>query len=163
MAQFTETTGQNIHVPVDNSLIHYGALGRNLPGPNSDKTFYITTAIAYTNGYPHMGHAYESMSTDVIVRYYRLMGYDTYFLTGSDEHGQKVATAAEKAGLQPKDHCDVYVNAFKALNQKLLVSNDYYQRTTEPYHEETSQRLWKMCSEMSDDVYLSSYEGITEI
>jgi methionyl-tRNA synthetase len=80
------------YTPVDNALIDYGALSRNLPFDAACKpqTFYLTTAIAYTNGYPHIGHAYEFMSSDIIVRFHRLLGYDTFFLTGSDEHGQKV-------------------------------------------------------------------------
>ena len=81
------------HIPKDPSTISYGALCTNLPNGLSE-TYYITTAIAYTNGYPHMGHAYEFLTADVIARFHRVMGYDTYFLTGSDEHGQKVAASA---------------------------------------------------------------------
>lgn len=147
------------NVPVDDNLINYGALKGNLVGANNDKKFYVTTAIAYTNGFPHMGHAYEALSADVIARYMRVQGYDTFFLTGSDEHGQKVAAAAEKNNMAPIDHCNLYVDAFRSLNQRLCVSNDYYQRTTEKYHEETSQRLWKMCADMHDDIYLDTYEG----
>ena len=146
-------------VPIDDNLVNYGAIKSSLKGSNSDKKFYVSTAIAYTNGFPHMGHAYEALSADVIARYMRVQGYDTFFLTGSDEHGQKVAAAAEKNGMAPIDHCNLYVNAFKALNQRLCVSNNSYQRTTDKYHEETSQRLWKMCADMSDDIYLDCYEG----
>jgi len=145
------------HIPKDESTIKYGAAASSLPGHSSEK-YYLTTAIAYTNGYPHIGHAYEFLSADVLVRYHRIMGFDTYFLTGSDEHGQKVATSAETAGRDPLSHCDIYVNAFKALNQRLAVSNDQYIRTTDPYHELTAQRLWERCAS-KDDIYLDAYEG----
>lgn len=148
------------HTPIDNSLIDYGALSENLviEDSASRETFYLTTAIAYTNGYPHMGHAYEFLSADVIVRYFRLLGYDTYFVTGSDEHGQKVAASAEKAGRDPLEHCDIYVDGFKALNQRLLVSNNDYIRTTNPEHKKVAQKLWTICGE-NDDIYLGAYEG----
>lgn len=134
-----------------------GAAGRNLDG-HGDRKFYLTTAIAYTNGYPHIGHAYEFMTADIITRYHRIFGYDTYFLTGSDEHGQKVAASAAKANRTPKDHCDVFVDAFKNLNRKLNISYSRYVRTTDPDHELTSQRLWEICSN-AGDIYLDSYEG----
>ena len=86
------------------------------------------------------------------------MGYNTFFLTGSDEHGQKVAASAEKNNLAPIDHCDMYVNSFKSINQRLAISNDSYQRTTEPFHEETAQGLWNRCADRGD-IYLSAYEG----
>lgn len=147
------------HTPCsDTSLIDYGALHRNLSLPSYPRTFYLTTAIAYTNGYPHMGHAYEFLSSDVIVRYHRLLGLDTYFVTGSDEHGQKVATSAEKEGRDPLKHCDIYVAGFKALNQRLLVTNDDYIRTTDPYHKSVAQKLWQICADKGD-IYLSAYEG----
>ena len=135
-----------------------GALSSNLPNHDINKKFYITTAIAYTNGYPHIGHAYEFLSTDAIARYHRVLGYDTFFLTGSDEHGQKVAASAEKAGRTPIEHCDHFVTAFKELNRRLLVSNNDYLRTTSPIHEEYAQRLWKMCGD-NGDIYLAQYEG----
>jgi len=147
------------HVPKkDASTVPYGALCRNLPGADGTKPYYITTAIAYTNGYPHMGHAYEFLTADVLARYHRAMGCDTFFLTGSDEHGQKVAAAAEATGNTPLAHCDIYVNAFKALNQRLAVSCDDYQRTTDPAHEETARQLWLKCA-ASGDIYLDTYEG----
>ena len=135
-----------------------GALAANLPDIDTSKKYYITTAIAYTNGYPHIGHAYEFLSTDAIARYHRVLGYDTFFLTGADEHGQKVATSAEKAGRTPIEHCDHYVNAFKELNKVLLISNNDYLRTTSPTHEEYARRLWKMCGD-NGDIYLAQYEG----
>jgi methionyl-tRNA synthetase len=147
------------HIPKSESTISYGALARNLESPSGNaETYYITTAIAYTNGYPHMGHAYEFLTADVIARFHRVMGYDTFFLTGSDEHGQKVAASAALAGRTPIDHCDLYVDAFKALNQRLAISCNDYQRTTHPYHEETARKLWCMCAD-AGDIYLDSYEG----
>ena len=168
VAESTETTAQQLaaaalmesrHIPKSESTISYGALARNLESPSGNaETYYITTAIAYTNGYPHMGHAYEFLTADVIARFHRVMGYDTFFLTGSDEHGQKVAASAALAGRTPIDHCDLYVDAFKALNQRLAISCNDYQRTTHPYHEETARKLWCMCAD-AGDIYLDSYEG----
>ena len=147
------------HVPhQDSTSIAYGALADNLLGSSGANTYYITTAIAYTNGYPHMGHAYEFLTADVLARYNRVMGCDVYFLTGSDEHGQKVAASAALGNLPPLDHCNIYVNAFKALNQRLAISCSGYQRTTDPSHEETARKLWCMCAD-AGDIYLSSYEG----
>lgn len=145
------------YTPIDDSLVDYGALSQNLPGHSQEK-YYLTTAIAYTNGYPHIGHAYEFLTADTLVRYHRALGFDTYFLTGSDEHGQKVAASAQKSNLSPLDHCNKYVDGFKALNQRLSISYSYYQRTTEPYHELTAQILWQKCADKGD-IYLSSYEG----
>jgi methionyl-tRNA synthetase len=147
----------NHHTPKDQKLINYGALTDNLPGCGPE-TYYLTTAIAYTNGYPHMGHAYEFLTSDVLVRYHRVMGYDSFFLTGSDEHGQKVAAAAASTGLTPLDHCNKYVDGFKALNQRLAVACSFYQRTTDPNHEDTSRKLWVRCAD-AGDIYLDSYEG----
>ena len=147
------------HTPKDDATVSYGALAQNLSNPDgTPETYYITTAIAYTNGYPHMGHAYEFLTADVIARFHRVMGFDTFFLTGSDEHGQKVAASAASASRTPIDHCDLYVNAFKSLNQRLAVSCNDYQRTTDPYHEETARKLWTMCAD-AGDIYLDSYEG----
>ena len=126
------------HVPVPSSQVAYGCLSDNLPD-HTDEKYYISTAIAYTNGFPHMGHAYEALTTDVIARYHRVFGHDTYFLTGSDEHGQKVAASAVKLGRQPLEHCDVYANGFQALNQRLAVSNNDYVRTTSEKHEDSAR------------------------
>jgi len=145
------------HIPKDSSTVSYGSLSDNLPDHLPDK-YYISTAIAYTNGFPHMGHAYEALTADVLARYHRLFGYDTFFLTGSDEHGQKVAASAVKFGRLPLEHCDVYANGFQALNQRMAVSNDKYVRTTHPTHEKSAQLLWKKCAEQGD-IYLDEYEG----
>lgn len=126
------------HIPKDASLVSYGCLAGNLPDHGTEK-YYISTAIAYTNGFPHMGHAYEALTADIIARYHRVFGHDTYFLTGSDEHGQKVAASAVKLGRQPLEHCDVYANGFQALNQRLAVSNNDYVRTTSTKHEDSAR------------------------
>jgi methionyl-tRNA synthetase len=135
----------------------YGALVGNLVG-HKDETYCVTTAIAYTNGNPHIGHAYESISTDVLARLHRVLGYDTFFLTGTDEHGQKVAASAEKGGLSPKAHCDGYVDLFQDLYKKLLISYDRFIRTTDPHHELTSQKLWQKCFDVGD-IFLDQYTG----
>jgi len=140
-------------------LLRYGAFAKNLEDlPEDAETYYLTTAIAYTNGLPHVGHAYEFLTSDVLVRLHRFLGYRTYFLTGSDEHGQKVAEAAAKAGLEPLAHCNKYVSEFQRLNDKLRVTNDKYLRTTSALHKKTCQMLWKRCSD-AGDIYLDKYEG----
>uniref|UniRef100_A0A6B2KY41 methionine--tRNA ligase n=1 Tax=Arcella intermedia TaxID=1963864 RepID=A0A6B2KY41_9EUKA len=118
----------------------------------------ITTAINYTNGPPHIGHAYEAMVADTIARYHRIYGRNVFFMTGTDEHGQKVAEAAQAQGLKPIELCDKYVGMFRELNGRLNVSEDYYIRTTVPKHERTCIWLWKR-AEMAGDIYLGKYEG----
>ena len=88
------------------------------------KSYYITTAIAYVNGRPHLGHAYEVISSDVLARFKRLDGYDVYFVTGTDEHGQKVAKSAADAGLGPKTYCDEISGYFKEMDDLLDISYD---------------------------------------
>lgn len=134
-----------------------GALATNVEGCTEER-FYITTAISYTNGEPHIGHAYEFMSADVITRFARVLGYNTYFVTGSDEHGQKVAAAAAKANTTPLDHCNYYVDRFKEVHKRYKVSYSHFVRTTADYHLYTAQKLWKMCAS-AGDIYLSAYEG----
>lgn len=105
-----------------------------------------------------LGHAYEFLSADALARYHRVLGFDTFFVTGTDEHGQKVASSAEKAGVTPLNHCDKYVEAFQHLQKRLLMSYSRFVRTTSEAHIKTSQTLWEMCSK-NGDIYLSSYEG----
>ena len=135
----------------------YGCLSQNLKDHGTEP-FYLSTAIAYTNGFPHIGHAYEFLSADALVRFHRVLGFNCFFLTGTDEHGQKVANSAESAGILPIDHCNGYVKAFKDLDRRLKVRYSDFLRTTSPHHVLTSQALWKRCS-LADDIYLSSYEG----
>ena len=101
--------------------------------------FYITTAIDYPNSKPHLGHAYEKIFADVIARWNRVKGKDVWFLIGTDEHGQKIARAAAKAGKNPKEFVDEMAEHFKDLFKKLNISNDDFIRTTEPRHEEGSK------------------------
>ncbi|MAZ75937.1 MAG: methionine--tRNA ligase [Micavibrio sp.] len=122
--------------------------------------FYITTAISYVNGSPHLGHAYEQILTDVMARFKRLDGHDVMFLTGTDEHGQKVAKTAEKNGMAPKDFCDQVAQEFIAMTDQLNISNDDFIRTTEERHYKASQAIWNAIKENNpDDIYLGKYEG----
>ena len=124
------------------------------------KAFYITTAIAYANGSPHLGHAYEQILTDVMARYKRLDGYDVKFLTGMDEHGQKVAKTAEKNGMTPQALCDKIAAEFEGMDDFLNSSKDDFIRTTEPRHYEASKALWTAIKTTTpDDIYLGKYDG----
>ncbi len=121
-------------------------------------TFYITTAIDYPNGSPHMGHAYEKVVSDVYARWYRLLGRDVFFLTGTDENGQKLVKAAESAKQQTLPYVDSQVLHFKKLCQSLNISNDDFIRTTEQRHIDTCQALWQKL-EKKGDIYFGEYEG----
>lgn len=126
----------------------------------TNKTFYITTAIAYSNGSPHLGHAYEQILTDVMARHKRLDGYDVKFLTGMDEHGQKVAKTAEGLGLKPIELCDRIADEFKALDIGLNSSFDDFIRTTEPRHYEASKAIWDAIKQNNPgDIFLDDYGG----
>src|SRR5262249_25323400 len=103
------------------------------------KVFYITTAIDYVNGEPHLGHAYEKVVTDVIARSRRSLGEEVFFLTGLDEHGQKVQQAAEAEGSDPQAYCDRLAAIWKGVAAKVGLSNDDFIRTTEPRHEKVVQ------------------------
>jgi len=122
------------------------------------KQFYITTAIDYANGTPHLGHAYEKVLADVIARFRRLMGDETHFLTGLDEHGQKVQQSARKRGIEPIDLCDEAASAFKSLCRKLEISNDDYIRTTEERHKTVVQSLLQKLYDQGD-IYKAEYQG----
>eukprot|EP01104_Vermistella_antarctica_P003209 TRINITY_DN1337_c0_g1_i1.p1 TRINITY_DN1337_c0_g1~~TRINITY_DN1337_c0_g1_i1.p1 ORF type:complete len:684 (+),score=205.61 TRINITY_DN1337_c0_g1_i1:142-2193(+) len=120
--------------------------------------FYVTTAINYTNGSPHIGHAYEALTADVIARYHRVYGRNVFFLTGTDEHGQKIGQAAEAQGVSPLTLCDGYVAQFQALNKKLAISNDRFVRTTEEEHIKIAQLVWQKAFDHGD-IYLGQYSG----
>jgi methionyl-tRNA synthetase len=122
------------------------------------KSFYITTPIYYPSAKPHMGHAYSSISADVIARFKRLDGFDVKFLTGTDEHGQKIQKSAIKENLSPIEFCDKISKVFFDLTKKLNLSNTDFIRTTEKRHSETVQRLWKILEE-NNKIYLSKYSG----
>ena len=98
------------------------------------KRFYITTPIYYPSANLHIGHAYCTVMADTMVRYKRMQGYETYFLTGSDEHGQKIERVAKAQGVTPIEYTDKIVATFQALWKRLLISNDDFIRTTQPRH-----------------------------
>src|ERR1700704_5578866 len=120
--------------------------------------YYITTAIAYPNGVPHIGHAYEVIATDAMARFMRLDGYDVFFLTGTDEHGQKIQQTAVKEGITARELVDRNVVQFKAMVERMNCSNDDYIRTTEARHHRSSQAIWQRM-EKNGDIYLSKYAG----
>jgi len=120
--------------------------------------FYITTAISYPNGRPHIGHAYEAIATDAIARFQRMMGRDVFFLTGTDEHGLKMAQAARQRDLEPKQFADEMSGYFKHMADRMNISYDRFIRTTEPAHHEASRALWKAMA-ANGDIYLDRYEG----
>ncbi len=156
-----------------------GALRRKLPAP--DRTvapirrdgpsprhearhgprhgpYYITTAIAYPNGAPHIGHAYEAIATDAIARFARLDGRNVFFLTGTDEHGIKMLQTANKDKLTPKELVERNVPRFQAMVRRFNISNDDFIRTTEPRHHAASIAIWQRM-EQAGDIYLDKYSG----
>ena len=122
------------------------------------KNYYITTAISYPNGAPHIGHAYEAIATDTIARYKRLDGYNVYFLTGTDEHGIKMLQTAKKEGISPRGLADKNTELFQKMVTSLNCSNDDFIRTTEPRHHEASQTIWRRMED-NGDIYLDAYAG----
>jgi methionyl-tRNA synthetase len=120
--------------------------------------FYVTTPIYYVNGAPHIGHAYTSVAADVMARFKRLDGYDVFFLTGTDEHGQKVEQAAAAAGVTPQAFADQVSADFKDMTRAIGASNDDWIRTTEERHERSCAELWRRI-EAAGDIYLDHYEG----
>ena len=123
-----------------------------------DSAFFITTPIYYVNDKPHIGHAYTTLACDVIARFMRLDGRKVHFLTGTDEHGQKVEKSAEAAGKPPLQFCDEVSTNFRALARALNISNDDFIRTTEPRHIAACQALWRELL-ARDEIYLGAYEG----
>ncbi len=122
------------------------------------KTFYITTPIYYVNDVPHIGHAYTTIAADVLARYHRMRGHDVFFLTGLDEHGQKVQQAAAKAGISPQEHCDRFTPQFQHLWKMLDISNDGFIRTTDAKHQAVVQRfLQKLFDQQL--IYRAEYTG----
>lgn len=135
-----------------NILIDKGDLN---PMPD---TYYLTTPIYYVNDKPHIGHAYTTLACDVLARFKRLDGYDVMFLTGTDEHGQKVQKSAEEKGIDPKTFTDDVAQNFRDLTETLNFSNDDFIRTTEARHHQACQKLWSRLVEKGD-IYLGSYAG----
>ncbi|MDD2212479.1 MAG: methionine--tRNA ligase [Clostridia bacterium] len=122
------------------------------------KTFYITTPIYYPSANLHIGHALTTVMADTMARYKRMQGFDTYFLTGSDEHGLKIERSAKAEGKEPKEYVDKIVASFKYLWEKLLISNDDFIRTTDERHKQVVQDFFQKIYEKGD-IYLSTYEG----
>lgn len=122
------------------------------------ESYYITTAIDYVNGRPHLGHAYEKVLTDTLARYERRKGKDVFFLTGVDEHGMKVQQSAAKAGREPQDLADENAGHFRSLYDQLGISYDDFVRTTEPRHQEVVQRILQQLHD-AGDIYEGVYEG----
>lgn len=122
------------------------------------KTFYVTTPIYYVNDKPHIGHAYTTVAADIISRYKRMCGYDVFFLTGTDEHGQKMEQSAEKQGIKPIELADKNNARFRELWKILNISNDDFIRTTQERHKKA---VWEMIRKMQEkgDIYLGEYEG----
>ena len=127
-----------------------------------NKTFYITTPIYYVNDIPHIGHAYTTILADVLSRYQKQIGNDSFFLTGVDEHGQKVQEAAKKRGVNPLQHCDEMAKRFTSLWQELHISNDDFIRTTEQRHQKVVKKILNIVND-AGDIYADEYEGLYSI
>ena len=123
------------------------------------KTFYISTPIYYPSDKLHIGHTYSTVQADAISRYKRLRGYDTFFLTGTDEHGQKIEDKAKEAGVTPKEYVDKIVDGIKDLWKLMNISNDKFIRTTDEYHEKAVQYIFNKMYEKGD-IYKGEYEGL---
>src|SRR5690349_3741538 len=124
----------------------------------ADNRFYITTAIAYPNGPPHIGHAYEAVVTDAIARFQRLDGKDVFFLTGTDEHGIKMVQSSAEKGVTPLAYATQNMEHFKSLDALFNISFDRFIRTTEAEHHRASQEIWKRMA-ANGDIYLDKYAG----
>ena len=122
------------------------------------RPYYVTTAIAYPNAAPHVGHAYEYIATDAIARFKRLDGFDVRFLTGTDEHGLKVAQAAAAAGVPTAELARRNSDVFQRMQEKLNISFDRFIRTTDPDHHEASKEIWRRMA-AAGDIYLDTYSG----
>ena len=120
--------------------------------------FYVTTPIYYINDVPHLGTAYTTVIADVLRRFHQLRGDDTFFLTGTDEHGLKIERVAKERGISPKVFADEMSAPFRAAWQELGCDFDHFVRTTDAQHEAAVQSLWKRVQE-AGDIYLGAYEG----
>ncbi|MCI5801463.1 MAG: class I tRNA ligase family protein, partial [Oscillospiraceae bacterium] len=124
----------------------------------SGKTFYITTPIYYPSDKLHIGHTYCTVAADTMARYKRMQGYDVMFLTGTDEHGQKIELKAQAAGVTPQQYVDNIVAGIKDLWKLMNISNDRFIRTTDDYHVEAVQRIFKKMYDKGD-IYKGAYKG----
>ena len=125
---------------------------------SAGEPYYLTTPIYYVNDSPHIGHAYTTVATDALARFMRLDGRDVFFLTGTDEHGQKVDRSARAAGEDPQAFCDRVSQNFRDMGRLMNISNDDYIRTTEPRHIKASQALWDEL-EKRGEIYLGKFAG----
>jgi methionyl-tRNA synthetase len=128
------------------------------PAPTMRDTYFITTAIAYPNGIPHIGHAYEAIATDALARFQRLDGKDVFFLTGTDEHGLKMVQTAQNEGMTPADLATRNAARFKEMDERLDVSFDRFIRTSEPAHHQSVQMIWNRMQQ-NGDIYIDAYAG----
>ena len=124
--------------------------------------FYITTAIDYTNGSPHIGHAYEKVLADVLARWHRMCGEDTFLLTGVDQHGQKVQQKAEEAGVSPQEYADTVTKRFIALWERLGISYDGWAATTDARHKACVQKILTNLKEKGC-LYKKAYKGFYSV
>lgn len=122
------------------------------------KPYYISTAIAYTSAKPHIGNTYEIVLADAIARYKRMTGYDVYFQTGTDEHGQKIQEKAEAAGITPQQHVDKVAGEVKTIWDLMNTTYDKFIRTTDPMHEKKVQKIFKKLYDQGD-IYKGAYKG----
>lgn len=121
--------------------------------------YYLTTAIAYTSGKPHIGNTYEIILSDAIARYRRSQGYDVFFQTGTDEHGQKIEEKAVAAGVTPQAYVDGVADVIRENYKLMNISYDYFVRTTDDYHVKQVQKIFKKLYEQGD-IYKGKYEGL---
>ncbi len=123
-----------------------------------NRTFYVTTPIYYVNAKPHLGHAYTTIFADTVCRLHKLLGEETFFLTGTDEHGDKIVQAAEAQGKKPQEYVDEISSLFKNLWPELSIENNKFIRTTDPYHKECVQRFLQIVYDKGD-IYFGEYGG----
>ncbi|MEK9185762.1 MAG: class I tRNA ligase family protein, partial [Patescibacteria group bacterium] len=121
------------------------------------KSFFITTTLQYVNAEPHIGFALEVIQADALARFWRSSGYDVFFNTGTDEHGQKVFEAAKKAGKDIQEYVDFYAREYEKLGDALNLSHDAFIRTTNEHHVNSAQEMWKRCGK---DIYKKEFEGL---
>ena len=120
--------------------------------------YYLTTAIDYVNGAPHIGHAYEKILTDIIARHYSLRTDNLFFLTGTDEHGQKIETVAKKNNMNPREYVDMQAQEAKRLWKEMKIDYDKYMRTVDDYHVKAVQDIFERFLKQGD-IYKGAYEG----
>ena len=123
------------------------------------ENYYITTAIAYTSGRPHIGNVYEIILADAIARFKRLEGYDVFFQTGTDEHGQKIETKANESGISPQEFVDNVAGDIRRIFDSVNISYDKFVRTTDDYHKKQVQKIFKKLYDQGD-IYKGFYEGL---